>query len=151
MPSYFAQPFQHTTDVLQPGIPPSLSNLLTPRNPIPVDSARLYVPNDEYEDNRIKDFYLDVTGSEATVDSSDIVQVSETENFRNEERVQPSIPDIADLSPIQSQPAPVCLPSPSIPEKRLLRPPTKGYRHYQQFLVLKLLKPLRFCQSLFFQ
>ena len=90
-------------------MPPIIPNLLTTRNTIQVESARLYEPPDYYEDDEIGDFYLTVHENEETVDSNDITPVSETENYRNEDRAQLSVPNIADISPVPNQPASVCL------------------------------------------
>ena len=109
-------------------MPPIIPNLLTTRNTIQVESARLYEPPDHYVDDEIGDYYNTVHENEETVDSSDITPVSETENYRNEDRAQLSVPNIADISPIPNQPASVCLLSPSTPEMRLRWPPAKGSR-----------------------
>ena len=78
---------QHQCTVFQPGVPPTLSQLLTPRAPIPVSQARLHRPEDPYEDDQIEDFYLDETPSENdTIDSDSIANISNTDAARPEER-----------------------------------------------------------------
>ena len=47
---------QHQFAVFQPGVPPTLSQLLTPRAPCPVYQAHLHEPEDDYEDDKIEDF-----------------------------------------------------------------------------------------------
>ena len=88
---------QHQFAVFQPGVPPTLSQLLTPRAPIPVSQARLHGPEDPYEDDQIEDFYLDETPSEDdTIDSDSIANISNTDASRPEERA----PIPSDFSPI---------------------------------------------------